>query len=69
MTNPSNGFAKLQRRQRAGFERSIAREIRERPGRDYAEIGARFGLGASRIAQLATKFGVNRKRGPKARKG
>jgi hypothetical protein len=56
-------------KQRAEFERSVAREIHERPDRDYADIGRRFGLKASRVAQLAVKFGIRRKRGPKARKG
>lgn len=69
--NPKAQFAKLQRKQRAEFERSvaIAKEIRERPGLSYQEIGARYGLTAGRVAQLAVKFKVRRKRGPKARKG
>lgn len=63
--NPQDGLMK----QRAEFKRSIAREIRERPGRDYIEIGRRFGLTAGRIGQIATKFKVHRKRGPKLRNG
>jgi hypothetical protein len=64
--NARDRFANLQRRQRDEFERSIAREIGERPGSSYREIGARFGLTAGRIAQLAVKLGVRRPRGPKA---
>jgi hypothetical protein len=69
--NPRDRLAKLQKRQRAEFERSvaIAKEIRERPDRDYAEIGRRFKLTAGRIAQIAVAHKVRRKRGPKARKG
>jgi hypothetical protein len=69
--NPRDRLAKLQKRQRAEFERSvaIAEEIREHPGLSYREIGAKYGLTAGRVAQLAVKFKVRRKRGPKARKG
>ena len=65
--NPRDRLAKLQKWQRDEFERSIAiaREIRERPDRDYAEIGTRYGLTAGRVAQIAVKFKVRRRRGPK----
>ena len=65
--NPRDGLAKLQKRQCDEFERStaIAREIRERPDRDYAEIGARYRLTAGRVAQIAVKFKVRRRRSPK----
>jgi hypothetical protein len=65
MMNPRDRLLKLQRQQRAEFEQSIAKEIQEYPGRDYAEIGRRYKLTAARIAQLAVKHGVRRPRGPK----
>jgi hypothetical protein len=67
--NARDRFLKSQRRQRMEFERSIADEILERPDRSYAAIGQRFGLKASRVAQLAVKFRIRRKRGPKVRNG
>ena len=67
--NPWDRLEKLQKRQRAEFERSvaIAKEIRERPRLSYAEIGAKYGVTPGRIGQIAMKFKVHRKRGPKAR--
>jgi hypothetical protein len=63
--NPGDRLAKLQRQQRDEFEESIAKEIRERPERDYIEIGRGFGLSDARIAQIAVKRKVRRRRGPK----
>lgn len=65
MMNPRDRFRKSQQRQRDDFERSIANEIRDRPGLSYIEIGHRFGLSAGRVAQLAVKHQVRRRRGPK----
>ena len=63
--NPRDRLAKLQRQQRDEFEESIAKEIRERPERDYIEIGRGFKLTAGRIAQIAVKYKVRRRHGPK----
>lgn len=49
------------RRQRAEYERQIVEAIRGRADRTYAEIGAKFGVTAGRIAQLAVKFGARRR--------
>ena len=65
MMNPMDKLLKLQRTQRAEFERSIAKEITEHPERDYIEIGRGFGLSDASIAQIAVKLGVRRRRGPK----
>jgi hypothetical protein len=65
MTNPRDRLAKLQRRQRDEFEESVAEEIRGCPESPYEEIGRRFKLTAGRIAQIAVKFKVRRRRGPK----
>jgi uncharacterized protein YdbL (DUF1318 family) len=58
-------LARLQKKQRLAFEASIAKAIRECPDCSYQEIGKEFGLTAGRIAQIAVKFKVRRKRGPK----
>jgi uncharacterized protein YdbL (DUF1318 family) len=58
-------LARLQKQQRNAFEASIAKAIRTCPDCSYAEIGKEFGLTAGRIAQIALKFKVRRKRGPK----
>jgi hypothetical protein len=65
MTNPRDRLAKLQRRQRDEFEKSIAKAIRECPTCLYSEIGKGFQLTAGRIAQIAVKYKVRRRRGPK----
>ena len=51
--------------QRDEFEESVAEEIRECPESPYEEIGKRFQLTAGRVAQIAVKFKVRRRRGPK----
>jgi len=61
MMNPRDRFKKSQKHQRDDFERLIAREFGERPGSSYREIGARFGLTAGRVAQIAVKFKVRRR--------
>ena len=51
--------------QRDEFEESVAEEIRECPEFPYEEIGRRFKLTAGRIAQIALKYKIRRRRGPK----
>jgi hypothetical protein len=63
--NPRDRLAKLQKQQRDEFEELVAKEIRERPESLYEEIGKRFQLTAGRIAQIAVKYKVRRRRGPK----
>ena len=58
-------MAKLQRQQRDEFEKLIAKAIRDCPECLYAEIGRKFGITAGRIAQIAVKQKVQRRRGPK----
>lgn len=63
--NPRDRLAKLQRQQRDEFEKLIARAIKDCPDCLYSEIGRKFQLTAGRIAQIAVKYKVRRRRGPK----
>ena len=49
------------RQQRAKYEETIVRAIREHPERSYEEIGNAVGVTAGRIGQLAVKFNVRRR--------
>jgi hypothetical protein len=66
MMNPRDKLLKLQRKQRAEFEKLIVSDIRKLPDLSYIEIGARYGLTAGRVAQIAVKYGVRRDWAPMA---
>jgi hypothetical protein len=63
--NAKTKLEQLQRQQRDEFEALIAKAIKTCPECLYSTIGKRFGLTAGRIAQIAVKYNVRRKRGPK----
>jgi len=69
-TNMAASAPTLQRREseltrikREQFEQAIVRAIRACPDKSYHEIAEFFGIWYTRVAQIATKYSVNRPRG------
>jgi hypothetical protein len=48
---------------RLEFERQVAQAIRNCPKMTQIEIAERFGISRQEISTIATRYGVNRKRG------